>query len=129
MLGMHGTAYANKAVVDCDLVMSVGSRWDDRITGTPDTFCPDALKIHVDIDPAEINKLYQMDCAIVGDARAVLAQLNRQLSPGDTQAWRERSRRLEEGLPPGLPQAGDLRGAIRDRRAVPAHAGQGNRHH
>ncbi|MGA2765063.1 MAG: biosynthetic-type acetolactate synthase large subunit [Spirochaetia bacterium] len=90
MLGMHGTAYANKAVVDCDLVMSVGSRWDDRITGTPDTFCPDALKIHVDIDPAEINKLYQMDCAIVGDARAVLSQLNRQLTPGDTQAWRDR---------------------------------------
>ncbi len=58
MLGMHGTAYANKAVVDCDLIMSVGSRWDDRITGTPDTFCPDAVKIHVDIDPAEINKLY-----------------------------------------------------------------------
>ncbi len=54
---MHGTAYANKAVADCDLIMSVGSRWDDRITGSPETFCPDAVKIHVDIDPAEINKL------------------------------------------------------------------------
>ncbi len=88
MLGMHGTAYANKAVTDCDLIMSVGSRWDDRITGTPDTFCPDAVKIHVDIDPAEINKLFRMDCAIVGDARAVLAALNAQLVAGDTTEWR-----------------------------------------
>jgi acetolactate synthase-1/2/3 large subunit len=87
MLGMHGTAYANKAVTDCDLIMSVGSRWDDRITGTPDTFCLDAVKIHVDIDPAEINKVFQMDCAIVGDARTVLKALNTQLVPGDTSAW------------------------------------------
>jgi acetolactate synthase-1/2/3 large subunit len=87
MLGMHGTAYANKAVTDCDLIMSVGSRWDDRITGTPDTFCPDAVKIHIDIDPAEINKLYTMDCAIVGDARIVLTALNAQLEPGDTTEW------------------------------------------
>jgi acetolactate synthase-1/2/3 large subunit len=87
MLGMHGTAYANKAVTDCDLIMSVGSRWDDRITGTPDTFCVDAVKIHVDIDPAEINKLYHMDCAINGDARAVLEQLNKEIEPGDTSEW------------------------------------------
>ena len=99
MLGMHGTAYANKAMVDCDLIMSVGSRWDDRITGTPDTFCPDAAKIHVDIDPAEINKLYKMDCAIVGDARAVLAELNRQLVPGDTQEWRERIEGWKKAYP------------------------------
>ena len=87
MLGMHGTAYANKAVVDCDLIMSIGSRWDDRITGTPATFCPDAVKIHIDIDPAEINKLYTMECAIVGDARTVLAELNKHLEPGDTTEW------------------------------------------
>ena len=87
MLGMHGTAYANKAVADCDLIMSVGSRWDDRITGTPETFCPEAVKIHVDIDPAEINKVFTMDCAIVGDARAVLKALNTQLVPGDTSEW------------------------------------------
>jgi acetolactate synthase-1/2/3 large subunit len=87
MLGMHGTAYANKAVADCDLIMSVGSRWDDRITGSPETFCPDAVKIHIDIDPAEINKLYQMQCSVVGDARAVLSALNTQLAPGDTKEW------------------------------------------
>ena len=87
MLGMHGTAYANKAVADCDLIMSIGSRWDDRITGTPETFCPEAVKIHIDIDPAEINKQFIMDCAIVGDARTVLKSLNAQLVPGDTAAW------------------------------------------
>ncbi len=87
MLGMHGTAYANKAMVDSDLIMSVGSRWDDRITGTPETFCPDAVKIHIDIDPSEINKLYTMDCAIVGDARTVLSSLNEHLEPGDTAEW------------------------------------------
>jgi acetolactate synthase-1/2/3 large subunit len=99
MLGMHGTAYANKAMVECDLVMSVGSRWDDRITGTPSTFCPDAAKIHVDIDPAELNKLYKMDCAILGDARAVLAELNKQLVPGDTGEWRVRIEAWKKAYP------------------------------
>ena len=56
MLGMHGTAYANLAVQHCDLIMSVGSRWDDRIVGKLEEFCTHARKIHVDIDPAEINK-------------------------------------------------------------------------
>jgi len=99
MLGMHGTAYANKAVTDCDLIMSVGSRWDDRITGTPDTFCVDAVKIHVDIDPAEINKLYRMDCAIVGDARAVLAELNKEIVPGDTAEWLARIEAWKKAYP------------------------------
>jgi acetolactate synthase-1/2/3 large subunit len=93
MLGMHGTAYANKAVTDCDLILSVGSRWDDRITGTPETFCTNAVKIHIDIDPAEVNKVFAMDCAIVGDARAVLKALNAQAQAGDTSAW---LRQIEE---------------------------------
>ena len=99
MLGMHGTAYANKTVVDCDLVMSIGSRWDDRITGTPDTFCTDAVKIHIDIDPAEINKLYRMDCAMVGDARAVLTELNRQLVPGETAEWLQKIEGWKKAYP------------------------------
>src|SRR4029453_14284981 len=57
MMGMHGTAYANKAVIGCDLIMAIGARWDDRITGKGDEFCRDAMKIHVDIDPAEFNKV------------------------------------------------------------------------
>ena len=99
MLGMHGTAYANKAVADCDLIMSVGSRWDDRITGTPETFCPDAVKIHVDIDPAEINKVFAMDCAIVGDAKAVLKALNAQLAPGDTSQWLAQIKEWKKAYP------------------------------
>jgi len=87
MLGMHGTAYANKAVADCDLIMSIGSRWDDRITLDPARFCTGAVKIHVDIDPAEIGKVFAVDCAIVGDARAVIAALDRVAVPGDTAEW------------------------------------------
>ena len=99
MLGMHGTAYANKAVVDCDLIMSVGSRWDDRITGDPARFCPHAVKIHIDIDPAEIDKLYTMKCAIVGDARTVLAAINTQLDPGDTAAWLDQIDQWKKAYP------------------------------
>ena len=57
MMGMHGTAYANKAVAGCDLIMSIGGRWDDRITGRLSDFCTEAVKIHIDIDPAEFNKI------------------------------------------------------------------------
>jgi len=87
MLGMHGTAYANRAVEHCDLIMSVGSRWDDRIVGKLSEFCPRARKIHVDIDPAEIGKVVQVDCAIIGDARRVLEALLPASEPGDTAEW------------------------------------------
>jgi acetolactate synthase-1/2/3 large subunit len=87
MLGMHGTAYANKAVEHCDLIMSIGSRWDDRIVGKLSEFCPRARKIHVDIDPSEINKVVQVDCAIIGDARRVVEALVALVRPGDTAEW------------------------------------------
>jgi len=87
MLGMHGTAYANLAVQHCDLIMSVGSRWDDRIVGKLEEFCPHARKIHVDIDPSEINKTVQVDCAVIGDARLVLQSLLPAARPGDTADW------------------------------------------
>lgn len=87
MLGMHGTAYANLAVQHCDLIMSVGSRWDDRIVGKLEEFCSHARKIHVDIDPAEINKTVQVDCAVIGDARLVLQSLLPHAQPGDTADW------------------------------------------
>lgn len=87
MLGMHGTAYANLAVNACDCIISVGSRWDDRITGDLSRFCTEAKKIHIDIDPAEEDKLLHMDQFICGDARAVLEQLNSVVRPGETSAW------------------------------------------
>ncbi len=90
MLGMHGTAYANKAVVECDLLLNVGSRFDDRIIGQPHRFCRDAVKIHIDIDPAEIGKMIKPDLHIVGDARQVLEDLLPHLKPADTSEWREK---------------------------------------
>jgi acetolactate synthase I/II/III large subunit len=90
MLGMHGTAYANKAVVECDLLLNVGSRFDDRIIGQPNRFCRDAVKIHIDIDPAEIGKMIKPDLYCVGDARMVLEELIPHLQPGDIEEWLEK---------------------------------------
>ena len=75
MLGMHGTAYANFSIKDCDLIISIGSRWDDRIVGDISKFCPEAKKIHIDIDPAEFNKTVICDCNILGDARLVTEKI------------------------------------------------------
>ncbi|GAB4364079.1 MAG: biosynthetic-type acetolactate synthase large subunit [Spirochaetales bacterium] len=87
MPGMHGTAYANMALNNCDLVMAVGSRWDDRIVGDIKKFCVNAKKIHIDIDPAEINKVVKADVAIVGDAKLVLEEMIGYLTPGKTEPW------------------------------------------
>ncbi len=87
MLGMHGTAYANKAVVDCDLVMSIGSRYDDRIIGQPLRFCRNATRIHIDIDASEIRKMISVHHYAVGDARAILAELNKHVTHLDTAEW------------------------------------------
>lgn len=108
MLGMHGTAYANKAVVDCDLIMSIGSRWDDRIIGKPEVFCMDAKKIHVDIDPAEFNKILQMDVTIQGDAKAVIASLLKSVQPGDTSAWLKQIQKWKKDLPLKYRRTGKL---------------------
>lgn len=87
-LGMHGTAYANKAVEQCDLIFSIGSRWDDRITpANIDRFCPEAKKLHIDIDPAEINKIVMPDASLVGDAKAILQDLIKEVPELDTDEW------------------------------------------
>lgn len=75
MLGMHGTAYANFAVSECDLLIAVGARFDDRVTGKLDEFASNAKVIHVDIDPAEVGKNRRPDVPIVGDVRQVLEQI------------------------------------------------------
>ena len=76
MLGMHGTAYANKAMVECDLLLNIGSRFDDRIIGNPEKFCQDAKIIHIDIDAAEMDKMVRPDVQLIGDATDVLKELN-----------------------------------------------------
>lgn len=87
-LGMHGTAYANMAVTNCDLICSIGSRWDDRITPAKiERFCPDAIKLHIDIDQAEINKILVPDVSVVGDAKQILTELNKLVKPLDTAEW------------------------------------------
>ena len=109
MLGMHGTAYANKAVVGCDLIMAIGARWDDRITGKVDEFCTGAVKIHVDIDRAEFGKIIQPDVSILGDARMVIEDLIPQIEMGDTDAWLKQCDRWRKQFPLKYPKQGGLR--------------------
>jgi acetolactate synthase-1/2/3 large subunit len=80
MLGMHGTYYANMAVTNSDLLVALGARFDDRVTGKIATFAPHAKVIHVDIDPTSIKKNVRVDLPIVGDLRDVLKKLNKQLA-------------------------------------------------
>ena len=75
MLGMHGTYEANNAMHDCDLMVNIGARFDDRITGKIDEFSPNSKKIHIDIDPSSINKNVKVDLALVGDVKLVLEKL------------------------------------------------------
>ena len=75
MLGMHGTYEANNAMYECDLMINVGARFDDRITGRVDAFSPNSKKIHIDIDPSSINKIIEVDVAIVGDCLSVLSDM------------------------------------------------------
>ncbi len=79
MLGMHGTYEANLAMHDCDVMVNVGARFDDRVTGRIDAFSPGSKKIHIDIDPSSIDKTVQVDVPIVGDAASVLSDMIRLL--------------------------------------------------
>jgi len=94
MLGMHGTAYANFAVTECDLLIAAGARFDDRVTGRLDGFAPRAQVIHIDIDAAEVGKTRLPDVAVVGDVKqaleALLADSQGESSNGRTDAWLER---------------------------------------
>ncbi len=93
MLGMHGTGYANHAVMEADLIIAVGARFDDRVTGRLDTFAPYAKVIHIDIDPASISKNIPVDVEIVGDAKVVLQRLLEIVESPDTRDW---LRQIEE---------------------------------
>ncbi len=87
MMGMHGEAWVNKAIQESDLLLAFGMRFDDRVTGTLKTYAQNAKKIHVDIDPAEINKNVSVDVPIVGDLREVLRQLLPALRPVVHSDW------------------------------------------
>ena len=88
MLGMHGTAYANHAIMESDLIIAIGARFDDRVTGRLDTFAPYAKVIHIDIDPSSISKNVKVDVPIVGDAKSIIGPLIKQIKKSpDTQNW------------------------------------------
>jgi acetolactate synthase-1/2/3 large subunit len=87
MPGMHGTAYANYALNGADVIIAVGMRFDDRVTGKLETFAPNAKFIHIDIDPAEIGKSVQPAVPIVGDVKLVLAALMKRLNQQDRSQW------------------------------------------
>ena len=87
MLGMHGTQYANYAVMECDLLISVGCRFDDRVTGKTENFAPSAKIIHIDIDPSAISKNVKVDIPIVGCAKNVLSELNRKAKLLKINSW------------------------------------------
>ncbi|MBE9146924.1 biosynthetic-type acetolactate synthase large subunit [Planktothrix mougeotii] len=114
MLGMHGTAYANFAVTECDLLIAVGARFDDRVTGKLDEFASRAKVIHIDIDPAEVGKNRAPDVPIVGDVRQVLVDLLRRCheTGGGTEAsqtveWLQRIDHWREDYPLIVPNYED----------------------
>ncbi|NQT04521.1 MAG: biosynthetic-type acetolactate synthase large subunit [Dehalococcoidia bacterium] len=87
MVGMHGMVYANYAIENADVLVALGMRFDDRVTGKISAFAPHAHIVHIDIDPAEIGKNVRVDVPIVGDVRMVLQALNKQLIPVDRLSW------------------------------------------
>ena len=109
MLGMHGTAYANKAIVEADLILNVGSRFDDRIIGQADKFGANAKIIHIDIDPSEMNKMIVPDVQIIGDAKAALIELNKRVSKLDSEPWLNHLAGYKRKYPLGYKKQGGLR--------------------
>lgn len=115
MLGMHGTAYANFAVTECDLLIAVGARFDDRVTGKLDEFASRAKVIHIDIDPAEVGKNRAPEVPIVGDVKHVLQELLHRcheikdlVRPNQTKAWLDRINRWKEDYPLVVPHYEDV---------------------
>jgi len=106
MLGMHGTYYANMAISHCDLLLAVGVRFDDRVTGTIETFAANAKIVQIDIDPSSINKNVVVDLPIIGDTKATLtdminflAEHNYTHAPADRQEWLEQIAEWKEKVP------------------------------
>ncbi|MBN1248480.1 MAG: biosynthetic-type acetolactate synthase large subunit [Anaerolineae bacterium] len=87
MMGMHGEAFVNQAIQEADLILAFGMRFDDRVTGTLATYAPNARRVHVDADAAELNKLVKVDVPILGDLRQVLVQLLPLITPATHPEW------------------------------------------
>jgi len=99
MLGMHGTVYANYAVTQCDLLIAVGARFDDRVTGKLDAFAPKARIVHIDVSPASIGKILTADIPVVGDAKQVLGQLLKLVEQRERKGWLEQIAQWKREFP------------------------------
>jgi acetolactate synthase-1/2/3 large subunit len=89
MPGMHGAKCANRVFQECDLIVSVGARFDDRVTGFVARFAPNAKVIHIDVDPASVSKIVEVDIPVVGDAKSILTALNKIVKPRAADVWNE----------------------------------------
>ena len=125
MLGMHGTYEANMAMHNCDLILAVGARFDDRITNDPAQFALGAKKIHIDIDPASLSKIIKVDVPIVGSAKTCLDQLLNELKKNESkldknkiEPWRKQIKewRKEHGLNHQM-----LKDASNSKKILPQH--------
>ncbi|MDE2995857.1 MAG: biosynthetic-type acetolactate synthase large subunit [Bacteroidota bacterium] len=122
MLGMHGTYYANMAVQNADLLIAVGARFDDRVTGKIQAWAPHARIIHIDIDPACISKNVPVDCPILGDVSMVLDQLDEMIEPAERLEWQAQIDAWKKECPMDFQRDGKLRpqeiiSALRDHTA------------
>lgn len=99
MLGMHGSVAANRAVSHCDLLVSLGARFDDRVTGKIDEFAPHAKVAHVDIDPSAVNKNVATSLSVIGDVKQVMEQIIEQVEPRTRQRWLDQVTRWKEEFP------------------------------
>ena len=99
MLGMHGTKTSNLGVSECDLLIAIGARFSDRVLGNPKKFARQAKILHIDVDPAEINKNIMADASVIGDVKEVLSRLNEQLPQYEHPEWMARVKELKEKYP------------------------------
>ncbi|MBN1304320.1 MAG: biosynthetic-type acetolactate synthase large subunit [Anaerolineales bacterium] len=112
MMGMHGESWVNEAIQEADLLLAFGMRFDDRVTGTVDTYARDAKKLHIDIDPSELNKNVPVDLGLVGDLKEILEQVEPLVKPADHEEWVDHiwCKRKESGIRDiqNLPDSGHL---------------------
>ncbi len=106
MLGMHGTKTANFGVTQCDLLLTIGARFSDRVIGNASSFAKHAKKVQIDVDPAEINKNIMVDASVIGDVKEVLKRLNERLDEQKHDEWESYIRDLKEKYPLQYPQEG-----------------------
>lgn len=109
MLGMHGTEYANKTIMEADLIIAIGARFDDRITGKVEAFAPDAKIAHIDIDPSTIRKNVQVEIPVVGDIKLVLQELLKHVKPIENKDWLAKVAAWKQEFPLTYSQEGPLK--------------------